>query len=126
MNLAIQAAPATLPPNGMPFKPYRYRGSNTDTLTPAEFQAELDRLDPDLPDKPYTTRARKPCGTPAAYRRHKRRGEEACQPCLEAERRRWDDHAATLEPTRQERYRLARAAGMNRKDALAARSRRAS
>ena len=30
--------------------------------------------------------ALKPCGTPAAYRRHKRRGEEACGPCKEAVR----------------------------------------
>lgn len=28
----------------------------------------------------------KPCGTAAAYRRHMRRGEPACGPCLEAER----------------------------------------
>ena len=27
-----------------------------------------------------------PCGTPAAYKRHKKRGETACGPCLEAAR----------------------------------------
>jgi len=30
-----------------------------------------------------------PCGTPAAARRHYRRGEPTCQPCRTAERRRW-------------------------------------
>lgn len=28
-----------------------------------------------------------PCGTPAMYQRHRRRGEEACDACLEAQRR---------------------------------------
>lgn len=27
-----------------------------------------------------------PCGTPAAYRRHKRKGEDVCGPCAEANR----------------------------------------
>lgn len=30
--------------------------------------------------------ALKPCGTHAAYARHRARGEEPCQPCREAER----------------------------------------
>lgn len=30
--------------------------------------------------------ALKPCGTPAAYRRHRRRGEEACDACKESVR----------------------------------------
>ena len=30
--------------------------------------------------------ALKPCGTPAAYKRHKRRGEPACDPCRDANR----------------------------------------
>lgn len=29
-----------------------------------------------------------PCGTWAAYRRHRRRGEDACEPCQEAQRAR--------------------------------------
>lgn len=29
-------------------------------------------------------RATEPCGTPAAYRRHKRRGEDPCDPCKAA------------------------------------------
>lgn len=33
----------------------------------------------------------KPCGTSAAYRRHRRRGESPCRACLAAERRRVQD-----------------------------------
>jgi hypothetical protein len=33
----------------------------------------------------------KPCGTPAAYRRHKRHGERPCESCAQAERRRNQD-----------------------------------
>lgn len=38
-----------------------------------------------------TWREVKPCGTAAAYRRHKRRGEPACEDCLAAEARRAED-----------------------------------
>lgn len=32
----------------------------------------------------WLERDMKPCGTEAAYRRHRRRGEPACQPCRQA------------------------------------------
>lgn len=39
------------------------------------------------PPKPrYRPQPTHPCGTKAAYNRHKRRGEDACQPCKEAKR----------------------------------------
>jgi hypothetical protein len=37
----------------------------------------------------------KPCGTTAAYRRHLRHGERACESCLQAERRDWQDRSAS-------------------------------
>lgn len=36
------------------------------------------------PGPPAPPKAPADCGTPAAYRRHRRRGEEPCQPCREA------------------------------------------
>lgn len=36
----------------------------------------------------------KPCGTTAAYRRHKRHGEAACRPCLQANARAKADRRA--------------------------------
>lgn len=35
-----------------------------------------------------------PCGTEAAYQRHRRRGERACYACLQANGRTWQDKAA--------------------------------
>ena len=42
----------------------------------------------------------KPCGTPAAFRRHKRHGEEPCDACWEAERlhRRGGRPKPTMQP----------------------------
>jgi hypothetical protein len=44
----------------------------------------------------------KPCGTPAAYRRHLRHGERPCESCRQAERRRQQDRYRA--PIRQARY----------------------
>lgn len=44
--------------------------------------AQLDQLIADLGLKP--PRELKPCGTPAAYRRHIKRGETPCEPCRKA------------------------------------------
>lgn len=43
------------------------------------------------------TRTLQPCGTEAAYQRHRRRGEQPCEPCAEARRakkREWE-HTST-------------------------------
>ena len=49
----------------------------------------------------------RPCGTPAAARRHYRRGEALCRSCKQAERRRWQDYGG---PVRQSRREASRAA----------------
>jgi hypothetical protein len=36
----------------------------------------------------------KPCGTLAAYTRHKRRGEKPCEACRQAAARDWQDRKA--------------------------------
>lgn len=46
------------------------------------------------PLRKMSTKQLKPCGTDAAYRRHKRNGEYPCPPCLEARARtqkEWSD-----------------------------------
>ena len=53
--------------NGLPVKPYEYRGTGTDTLTP-----ELDA-------EPVW-----PCGTSYGYSRHKNAGEPKCDDCRDA------------------------------------------
>lgn len=55
---------------------YVYRGKNREPNepTPAEQQQCMDGRKREL----------KPCGTDAAYQRHKKRGEEACDPCKDA------------------------------------------
>jgi hypothetical protein len=69
--------------NGMPLlKPYVYRGTGQDELT-----AWMDDLPDEAPAGPGRA-ASSPCGTSAAYRRHRRRGEQACAACLAAERSR--------------------------------------
>lgn len=55
--------------------------------------------------------ARQPCGTPAAYTRHTRRGEEPCEPCRAANaeasaRRRAADKAAGRKPRVREAARV--------------------
>ena len=69
--------------------------------------------------------ALKPCGTAAAYRRHLRRGERPCEPCRQAEALRHAEHREREHDNaaRRERYAAARAAGLNWRDALAARDR---
>ena len=67
-----------------------------------------------------------PHGTRAAYRRHLRHGERACEACLDAERGtqagpRWDAY----NDRRRERYAQGRAAGLTREQAHSARSDRA-
>jgi hypothetical protein len=54
----------------------------------------------------------KPHGTLAAYRRHLRRGERACESCLQAGRRSWSLRAARINAARADAYRRARDAGM--------------
>ena len=65
-----------------------------------------------------------PHGTRAAYRRHLRHGERACERCLDAERMGWAARPA-YEERRRERYYAARAAGLSRDEAKALRSDRA-
>lgn len=55
--------------------------------------AQLDQLIADLGLKP--PRELKPCGTPAAYRRHIKRGEEPCEPCRAANTQRKKAGAVT-------------------------------
>lgn len=105
--------------NGMPeFRPYRYRGTGEDTLTPPGLQALLD-AEPDLPDAPWSGRELAPCGTAAAARRHRRHREEACADCLQAEARQAEarraerrDYAGQL-AARRERRAIARQAGLS-------------
>lgn len=114
---------ATLPGapvrNGLPFRPYRYQGTGADVLTPF------------LDDEPGDQDARdleaglKPHGTPAAYRRHRRRGEPACRACLdgEAERQREAKGSPAYAARRREKYADARAAGLSHRQALEVRDR---
>ena len=67
--------------NGAPeFRPYTYRGTGQDTLT-----AWMDSRSY-TPRGPSAGMILKPCGTVAAYKRHRRRGEMACPACAEASR----------------------------------------
>lgn len=59
----------------------------------------------------------RPHGTRAAYRRHLRRGERACESCLQAERRAWPGRSDAANARRRERYRQARAMGLSRDEA---------
>jgi hypothetical protein len=86
--------------NGHPFELY---GTNVDNLSPlhnntpltgcnrcADITRYMVRFDPEnptpIPDTvPHTVRpSRRGHGSDAGYRAHKRRGEDACQPCLDA------------------------------------------
>jgi hypothetical protein len=59
-----------------------------------------------------------PHGTSAAYKRHRRHGEKACESCLQAERRRSADYREkTGAQAWRERYQLARAAGFTAREA---------
>jgi hypothetical protein len=59
--------------NGIPWKPYTYRGTGADTLT-----AWMDKLPAPRP----APRKLRPHGEPARYRKHLRDGEPACDECL--------------------------------------------
>ncbi|MCP2339213.1 hypothetical protein [Actinomadura rupiterrae] len=48
------------------------------------------------------SRTLQPCGTRAAYKRHKRRGEQPCEPCRQA-------NAAYIRPTGSARHRALKA-----------------
>lgn len=67
--------------NGIPWQPYTYRGTGQDTLT-----AWMDNLPERTLRHPGGFRIPKPCGTTAAYQRHRRKGERPCDACLEAMR----------------------------------------
>ena len=77
---ALLTRPAPGVPNGLPWKPYRYRGAGEDVLTPF--------LDREPEPGPPPGRELMPCGTYAAYRRHLRHGESPCRACRDAEARR--------------------------------------
>jgi hypothetical protein len=62
------------------FRPYAYRGTGADILTPPELQALLD-LEPDLPEAPEPVW---PHGTYTGFGRHRDAGEPQCGPCREA------------------------------------------
>ncbi|GIE46187.1 hypothetical protein [Actinoplanes lobatus] len=46
--------------------------------------ADLTEWTGPRPEPPDESPALQPCGTRAAYRRHRRRGEDTCQPCRDA------------------------------------------
>lgn len=54
----------------------------------------------------------RPCGTPAAYRRHLRHGERPCAACLLAEATEKSFTQNRAPDPRRERYRMLRAAGI--------------
>lgn len=81
---ALLTRPAPGVPNGLPWKPYRYRGAGTDVLTPWMDEGP----EPRVRRSENTRRLLVPCGTPAAYRRHLRHGESPCRACRDAEARR--------------------------------------
>jgi hypothetical protein len=95
--------------NGIPWKPYTYRGTGSDTLT-----AWMDELPA---PRQSVGRILQPCGTAAAAQRHYRRGEQACPACLEAMRRVYEVTAGGREGRqnvgRREKYRRARDAGLS-------------
>jgi hypothetical protein len=68
----------------------------------------------------------RPHGTAAAYKRHYRRGETPCETCRRAETLRvaeWRERTG-YDADRRDRYRAARAAGLDNYDAQALRSTR--
>lgn len=103
-------------PNGLPWVPYVYRGTGKDTLTPELGDAfDVTAYVHDAGLLPH--------GTPAAYRRHRRRGEEACRPCKDAENLRqatWKSSAEYAERRRQ-RYAAAISEGLSRPEAQSVR-----
>lgn len=97
--------PASGARNGLPWKPYRYRGAGTDVLT-----AFMD----DEPGEGLTvTEDRLSCGTERAYAQHRRHGEPIDAACRAADTR------ASLgrRRRRRERYAEARDAGLSRTEA---------
>lgn len=61
---------------------------------------ELDQIGRATKRKPKPAPELKPCGTVAAYRRHKRHGEDPCPECQAAERRRAADRRAAARTRR--------------------------
>ena len=93
--MRVRTMPGTVPRNGLPWKPYEYHGTGTDTLTPPDYAALLDEIERQETERQHAvmtwaSAARagrvplQPCGTTAAYQRHMRRHEEPCWPCREA------------------------------------------
>lgn len=81
----LNPAPAR---NGLPEpRPYVYRGTGVDLLTP--YLDGLPEPEPVPPGPP----AVKTCGTQAAYRRHLRRGEPPCEDCKKASARDTQDRS---------------------------------
>ena len=108
--------------NGLPWTPYTYRGTGTDTLT-----AWMDG-EPDIPFR-VGRPASQPCGTEAGFRRHVRHGEKPvrnyCQECadanVEAVQARNTGSGSAYNKRRRERYQQAREAGLPRDEALSRR-----
>lgn len=87
--MSVQTLPRPAPGtrNGLPWKPYVYRGTGEDALT-----AFID----DWPDEDVAVPvpAAEAHGTVAGYRRHRRRGEKPCEPCRLAENARSAEYSA--------------------------------
>ena len=66
-----------------------------------------------------------PCGTEAAYRRHRRRGEDTCEPCRQANARKAAGRKEADNARRRERYAQARAEGLSPRQASHVRARKA-
>ena len=58
-----------------------------------------------------------PCGTPAAYRRHYRKGQKPCERCTFAHEMAVAEYRRSLNAARRELYRQLREAGMSPRDA---------
>jgi len=100
--------------NGAPeFRPYIYRGTGEDTLTPWMDRQPVKRQG--------TGRKLQPCGTPAAAQRHHRHGEPLDELCLEAERLRIQytqgGSGSRRNIRRRQRYRELRNAGKTPREA---------
>ena len=116
--------------NGMPERVnYAYRGTGRDTLTGwladaelAPYAVEYEQWIPDFARGSSGRPATRPCGTQAAYRRHKRHGEDPCEDCRRANARGTQDRV--INAVRRERYRDAIAAGMSPEEAKKMRSRK--
>lgn len=89
ISVMLRAAPPVTS-NGLPgWKPYVYRGTGEDVLT-----AFMDEPESWFDDLPSAGRALAPCGTEAAYARHRRRGEPIDAECRAANTRKCLDRRA--------------------------------